>query len=114
MGSSYFYLEFLMAWVDLLKDSGYKNPAIFALEYDLVPDAQFPTQLEQAMTGYDYVCSITQDSSVSTSAFSTTFVPFAPCPEMLFEQSTIEQHFTCRWILSLLYTDPQSAYLCEW
>ena len=66
MGSSYFYLEFLMAWIDLLKDSGYKNPAIFALEYDLVPDAQFPTQLEQAMAGYDYVCSITQDPSVSS------------------------------------------------
>ena len=63
MGSSYFYLEFLLAWLSLLKDSGYSNPAIFALEYDLVPDAQFPTQLEQTVTGYEYVCSITRDPS---------------------------------------------------
>ena len=63
MGSSYFYLEFLMAWLTLLKKAGYSNPAIFALEYDLVPDQQFPTQLEQAVTGYEYVCSITRDPS---------------------------------------------------
>lgn len=63
MGSSYFYLEFLLAWLSLLKDSGYKNPGIFALEYDLVPDAQFPTQLEQTVTGYEHVCSITGDPS---------------------------------------------------
>ena len=58
MGSSYFYLEFLVAWVALLKDAGYHNPAIFALEYTLVPDEAYPTQLEQTATGYDYVCSI--------------------------------------------------------
>ena len=63
MGSSYFYLEFLLAWLSLLKDTGYNNPAIFALEYDLVPDAQFPTQLEQAVTGYEYVCSIIRNPS---------------------------------------------------
>lgn len=63
MGSSYFYLEFLLAWLSLLKEAGYRNPAIFALEYDLVPDAQFPTQLKQTVTGYEYVCSITQDPS---------------------------------------------------
>ena len=63
MGSSYFYLEFLLAWFSLLQDAGYKNPAIFALEYDLVPDAQFPTQLEQTVTGYEYVHSLVPDSS---------------------------------------------------
>ena len=63
MGSSYFYLEFLLAWVSLLQESGYRNPAIFALEYTLVPDAAYPIQLKQTVTGYDYVRSIVEDSS---------------------------------------------------
>ena len=61
MGSSYFYLEYLIAFLSLLKKAGYCNPAVFALEYDLVPDAQFPRQLEQTVTGYEHVCSITGD-----------------------------------------------------
>ena len=63
MGSSYFYLEFLLAWLSLLRHSGYRNPAIFALEYDLVPDTQFPAQLEQTVTGYEYACSVAKQSS---------------------------------------------------
>lgn len=63
MGSSYFYLEFLLEWVNLLKETGYRNPAIFALEYSLVPEAVYPTQVEQTVTGYEYVCSITEDPS---------------------------------------------------
>ena len=63
MGSSYFYLEFLIAWVSLLQQAGYRNPAIFALEYTLVPDAAYPTQLDQTMTGYNYVRSIIEDTS---------------------------------------------------
>ena len=54
MGSSYFYLEFLLVWLHLLKSSGYRNPAIFALEYSLVPDACYPTQLQQTIIGYKY------------------------------------------------------------
>jgi acetyl esterase/lipase len=52
MGSSYFYLEFLIAWLSLLKTSGYKSPAIFTLEYSLVPDESYPTQLHQAISAY--------------------------------------------------------------
>lgn len=63
MGSSYFYLEFLLAWVGLLKEAGYQNPAIFAIEYSLVPDTTYPTQVEQIVIGYEYVCSITKDAS---------------------------------------------------
>ncbi|KAL6716903.1 hypothetical protein ACLMJK_004815 [Lecanora helva] len=63
MGSSYFYLEFLVAWISLLQQAGYRNPAIFALEYTLVPDAAYPTQLEQTISGYDYVRSIIEDTS---------------------------------------------------
>lgn len=57
MGSSYFYLEFLLAWVSLLKTAGYANPALFALEYTLVPEASFPTQVREAQAGYEYVLS---------------------------------------------------------
>lgn len=63
MGSSYFYLEFLLAWISLLKTAGYRNPAIFALEYDLVPEAAYPTQLEQTIAGYRHVCQNVSDPS---------------------------------------------------
>lgn len=60
MGSPYFYLEFLLTWLSLLSDSGYRNPAIFALDYTLVPDASFPTQLEEALASYEHVLSTVQ------------------------------------------------------
>lgn len=63
MGSSYFYMEFLLAWVTLLKEAGFSNPALFALEYSLVPDAVYPTQVEETLAGYKYVLSITKDPS---------------------------------------------------
>ena len=63
MGSCYFYLEFLLAWTGLLKEAGYRNPAIFALEYTLVPDAAYPTQLEQTASGYEHVCKVMGDPS---------------------------------------------------
>ena len=61
MGSCYFYLEFLLVWISLLKEAGYRNPAILSLEYTLVPDAVYPTQLEQTVAGYEYVCNIIED-----------------------------------------------------
>lgn len=61
MGSSYFYLEFLLSWLDLLKKAGYENPSIFALEYTLVPDDSFPKQLEEAIAGYEHVLSMVGD-----------------------------------------------------
>jgi acetyl esterase/lipase len=62
MGSSYFYMEFLLAWVTLLKSAGYRNPALFALEYTLVPDETYPTQLHETLAGYEYVLSLAQSS----------------------------------------------------
>ncbi|KAF3130858.1 hypothetical protein TWF569_011513 [Orbilia oligospora] len=55
MGSPYFYLEFLISWASKLQSSGFKNPAVFALDYTLVPDAKFPTQLNEAHKGYQAV-----------------------------------------------------------
>ncbi|KAI4846979.1 Arylacetamide deacetylase-like protein [Aureobasidium sp. EXF-8845] len=63
MGSSFFYLEFLLAWVSILKESGYENPALFALEYTLVPDSTYPTQVHETLLGYEYVLSQISDSS---------------------------------------------------
>ncbi|KAI1096498.1 alpha/beta-hydrolase [Rostrohypoxylon terebratum] len=61
MGSAYFYLEFLLTWINLLGNSGYQNPAIFALDYTLVPDASFPTQLEETIAAYEHVLSAVGD-----------------------------------------------------
>ena len=64
MGSVYFYLEFCCAFVDLLKRAGFKAPALFAVEYTLVPDATFPTQVEEAIIGYHYILNRVQSSNV--------------------------------------------------
>lgn len=61
MGSSYFYMEFLLAWVTILKESGYKNPGLFALEYTLVPEFTYPTQVQETAVGYDFVLSKVED-----------------------------------------------------
>nr|POF05945.1 putative steryl acetyl hydrolase mug81 [Quercus suber] len=63
MGSSYFYMEFLIAWIHMLKEAGYSNPAIVALEYTLVPEATYPTQVQQALAGYKYVLSLVDTPS---------------------------------------------------
>ncbi|KAH6604221.1 hypothetical protein Trco_007667 [Trichoderma cornu-damae] len=64
MGSSYFYFEFLLAWHNLLVDAGYDNPAIFALDYSLVPDGVYPTQILQTLQGYKHVLEEVKDASV--------------------------------------------------
>lgn len=63
MGTSYFYFEFLLAWHSLLVDAGYENPAIFALDYSLVPDEVYPTQILQTLQGYNHVLEEVEDAS---------------------------------------------------
>lgn len=66
MGSSYFYLEFLLAWLTLLQARRiYRNPCILSVEYSLVPDAIFPTQLKQALAAYRYAAAITPNVTVA-------------------------------------------------
>lgn len=55
MGSAYFYLEFLLSWHSLLVQAGYRNPAIFSLEYTLVPDKMYPRQMYETLRGYKHV-----------------------------------------------------------
>lgn len=63
MGSAYFYLEFLLAWLSRLQTRGFKNPAIFALEYTLVPDAVWPQQFSETWTGYQLLMDFMGDTS---------------------------------------------------
>lgn len=64
MGSTYFYLEFLLSWLSIMKESGYKNPAVFGLDYTLVPDSCFPTQLDEIVAGYEHVLGMAGDPSI--------------------------------------------------
>ncbi|TLD33652.1 hypothetical protein PspLS_00389 [Pyricularia sp. CBS 133598] len=63
MGSGHFYLDFLVVWHTLLRESGFHNPAIFILEYTLVPGACYPTQLEEAIRGYEHAVSMAGQAS---------------------------------------------------
>lgn len=63
MGSCYFYLEFLLVWHHLLVEAGYRNPAIFALDYTLVPDNVYPKQVHEALAGYRHVLGTVKDAS---------------------------------------------------
>lgn len=63
MGSAYFYLEFLIAWVSQLTEKGFQNPAIFALEYTLVPDDVWPKQFTETGAGYQLLMDYMGDSS---------------------------------------------------
>ena len=47
----------------MMGESGFQNPAVFALEYTLVPDGTFPKQLHEAIAGYDHVVSVVGDAS---------------------------------------------------
>jgi acetyl esterase/lipase len=49
--------------VSLLQDAGFINPALLSLEYSLVPDAQYPTQIQQTVAGYRHALSIMENSS---------------------------------------------------
>lgn len=63
MGSPYFYMEFLMAWMTLLRQAGFSNPAVFALDYTLSPEATYPTQVQQSLHGYKHALSLVSDPS---------------------------------------------------
>jgi len=41
--------------LDFLRETGYRNPAIFALDYSLVPYKHYPFQVNEAIAGLEYV-----------------------------------------------------------
>ena len=57
MGSAYFYLEPLIVLHTLLQRH-YRHPAVFALDYDLVPDSVWPTQVTQVTEGYHHAVAL--------------------------------------------------------
>ena len=91
MGSSYFYLEFLMAWISRLKDKGCQNPAVFALEYTLVPDAQWPTQFDETRAGYKFLQDAFGNGSASKICVSGDSAGATLILSMLLQPGAIEQ-----------------------
>lgn len=62
MGSPYFYLEPHLVLLSLLQRH-YQNPAVFSLDYDLVPDRKWPVQLDQVTAGYQFALSVASGDS---------------------------------------------------
>ena len=91
MGSAYFYMEFLMAWLTRLKESGFKNPAVFALEYTLVPDARWPVQFNETRAGYDFVRESFGDGSAAKICVSGDSAGATLILSMLLQPGHLEQ-----------------------
>ncbi|EXJ87293.1 hypothetical protein A1O3_04252 [Capronia epimyces CBS 606.96] len=92
MGSSHFYMEFLMTWVTRLKESGFQNPAVFALEYTLVPDAQWPTQLNETRAGYTFLHETFGNGSAAKICVSGDSAGATLILSMLLQPGTVEQN----------------------
>lgn len=91
MGSAYFYIEFLMAWMTRLKDSDFTNPAVFALEYTLVPDAQWPTQFNEIRAGYTFLRETFGDGSTAKICVSGDSAGATLMLSMLLQPGHLEQ-----------------------
>jgi acetyl esterase/lipase len=61
----HFYLEFLVTLVRSLQLQGFRNPAIFAIQYPLVPHANFHHQLNAVVCGWNYVASTFESSAIA-------------------------------------------------
>jgi len=61
MGCPEFYEEFLTTWLSLLVEAGFKNPAIYAVEYTLVPQARHPKQANEILLGYRHAVRLADD-----------------------------------------------------
>ena len=91
MGSAYFYIEFLIAWATRLKESGFKNPAVFALEYTLVPDAQWPVQFNETRAAYDFLRETFGDGSAAKICVSGDSAGATLILSMLLQPGHLEQ-----------------------
>ncbi|OCT50174.1 esterase [Cladophialophora carrionii] len=91
MGSAYFYIEFLMAWATRLKERGFKNPAVFALEYTLVPDARWPIQFNETRAGYTFLRETFGDSSAARICVSGDSAGATLILSMLLQPGHLEQ-----------------------
>ncbi|TGZ77119.1 alpha/beta-hydrolase [Ascodesmis nigricans] len=55
LGTPHFYLEFLTTLCSLLREAGFENPAIFALQYSLAPEMRYPSQVKEVEGAVEYV-----------------------------------------------------------
>lgn len=96
MGSSYFYLEYLMVWISCLQARGYKNPLVLAVEYTLVPDKVYPVQFDETRAAYRFlveqmgdssnIC-VSGDSAGGTLVLSNLLAPFDPLENSALQES---------------------------
>lgn len=91
MGSAYFYIEFLMAWATRLKENGFQNPAVFALEYTLVPDSQWPTQFNETRAGFTFLRETFGDGSAAKICVSGDSAGATLILSMLLQPGHLEQ-----------------------
>lgn len=91
MGSTYFYLEFLMAWLTRLQDRGFKNPACFALEYTLVPEGKWPQQFNETRAGYAFLKESFGDGSAAKICVSGDSAGATLIMSMLLQPGALEQ-----------------------
>ena len=91
MGSTYFYLEFLMAWLTRLQDRGFKNPACFALEYTLVPEGKWPQQFNETRAGYTFLKESFGDGSAAKICVSGDSAGATLIMSMLLQPGALEQ-----------------------
>lgn len=69
--SPYYYLEFLVKLVHALQLQGFRNPAVFALDYVHAPMSGFAGQLSQASMGWNYLIRTYPDSNLALLGDST-------------------------------------------
>jgi acetyl esterase/lipase len=91
MGSSFFYLEFLIAWITRLKGAGFHNPACFALEYTLVPDERWPKQFNETRAGYDFLRKSFGDGSAAKIVVSGDSAGATLMLSMLLQPGALDQ-----------------------
>lgn len=86
-GSTAFYLEFLINIVNSIPNHSLR---IFSLEYSLVPEARYPTQIQQLALAYEHILTtispdniiLAGDSAGATIIFSFLLHISRPCPDL--------------------------------
>lgn len=87
VGSTAFYLEFLVNITDAIPNH---SARIFSLDYSLVPESRYPTQLQQIALAYEYLLTTTTADKIiiaGDSAGASLLISFLlhinrPCPDV--------------------------------
>ena len=87
IGSTAFYLEFLMHIIEAIP---HHSARVFSLDYSLAPESRFPTQLQELAFAYEYLISTTSADKIiiaGDSAGAALLISFLlhiirPCPDL--------------------------------